>query len=128
MTNYFSNNLKYIREKRLISQNKLAKLINTSQTTIARWEDENRIPSIDKAIDVSIALNIPLNDLIGTDLRLNDVNGEKEEKDLLYLNSILKTNGFLNENESMTQKDFDNLFNFIKANKDFIIKRNNKED
>lgn len=123
MNNYFSKNLKYIREKKLkISQNKLADIINTSQTTIARWEDENRIPSIEKAIDVSIALNIPLNDLIGKDLSLN-VSNDTKEQELILFNSILKNNCFLNENENITEEEFNNLIDFIKANKSFIIKK-----
>ncbi len=42
MSNYFSKNLKFLREKRNLSQNKLAEIIGVNQTTIARWEDDNR--------------------------------------------------------------------------------------
>lgn len=66
---YFGPNLKFIREKRNISQTKMAEIVNVNQTTIARWEDENRIPTIEKAIEVSEALKIPLKDLIGSDMR-----------------------------------------------------------
>lgn len=69
MSNYFSTNLKYLREKRNLSQNRLASMIGVNQTTIARWEDDNRTPNLDNAIDVSKILNIPLPDLIGKDLR-----------------------------------------------------------
>ena len=65
MNNYFSTNIKFIREQKGLSQNKFGELLNVNQTTIARWEDENRIPTIDKAIDISLKLNIPLNDLVG---------------------------------------------------------------
>ena len=70
MKNYFNSNLKYIRQQKKMSQNKFAEMLDVNQTTIARWEDENRIPTIDKAIDVSIKLNIPLNILVGRDLRI----------------------------------------------------------
>lgn len=40
---YFSKNLKYLRTKNNLSQNKLAKKLNVNQTTIARWEDEGRL-------------------------------------------------------------------------------------
>lgn len=72
MTIYFSKNLKYIREKKGLSQNKLAKKIGVNQTTIARWEDDNRTPTIDNAIDASEALNISLPDLIGKDLQFEN--------------------------------------------------------
>lgn len=72
MAQYFSTNLKFLREQRGLSQNKLAEKIGVNQTTIARWEDDNRVPTIDNAIDVSEALNIPLSDLLGIDLRFQD--------------------------------------------------------
>lgn len=72
MAEFFSTNLKYLREKRGLSQNKLAEKIGVNQTTIARWEDDNRIPTIDNAVDVASALNVPLTDLIGKDLRFDN--------------------------------------------------------
>lgn len=73
MENYFMKNIKYVREKRGLSQSKLAEMIDVNQTTIARWEDENRIPTIDKAIQVSSILNIPLDILVGKNLQIDNV-------------------------------------------------------
>ncbi len=70
MATCFSTNLKYLREKKGLSQNKLAEMIGVNQTTIARWEDDNRIPTISNAVDISKALNISLTELITSDLRL----------------------------------------------------------
>ncbi len=72
MAEYFSTNLKHLREKRGLSQNKLAKMVGVNQTTIARWEDDNRVPTIDNAVDVANVLNISLPDLIGKDLRFDN--------------------------------------------------------
>lgn len=72
MAEFFSTNLKYLREQQGLSQNKLAKKIGVNQTTIARWEDDNRIPTIDNAIDIAMALNISLTDLLGKDLRFDN--------------------------------------------------------
>lgn len=124
MKNYFNSNLKFIREQKNMSQNKFAKLLKVNQTTIARWEDENRIPTIDKAIDVSIILNIPLNILVGRDLRMiEDIDTEisKEEEKRLF-KEVLTKRGFLNDNEELTEEDFNRLIAFAKANKDFIKK------
>ena len=74
MAEYFSSNLKFLRESKNLSQSKLAELIGVNQTTIARWEDDNRVPTIDNAIDVAEALGIPLPDLLGKDLKFD--NGE----------------------------------------------------
>ena len=64
MNNHFNSNIKYIRTQKKMSQTKMAELVGVDQATIARWENEERIPTIDKAIDVSNKLNIPLNILL----------------------------------------------------------------
>ena len=121
MAEFFSTNLKYLREQNGLSQNKLAEKIGVNQTTIARWEDDNRVPTIDNAIDVSEALNIPLPDLLGIDLRLSrpeaqkktvkfgDVevtlskNGKITDKDILELNQFLMQERILDENNTPEQ-------------------------
>ena len=64
----FSKNLKYLREQKKLSQNKLAELSNVNQTTIARWENEEISPSLDNIYDLSIALDVSIADLTGKDL------------------------------------------------------------
>ena len=72
MKNYFSKNLKFLREQKRLSQNKLGELANVNQTTIARWENEEMAPSIDNVIELSKIFNIDLADLLGRDLQLNE--------------------------------------------------------
>ena len=79
MAEFFSTNLKYLREQKGLSQNKLGNMIGVNQTTIARWEDDNRIPTIDNAIDVAEALNINLIDLLSKDLRFDNENEYDEQ-------------------------------------------------
>lgn len=74
MAEFFSSNLKFLREKNGFSQTKLAEMIGVNQTTIARWEDDNRVPTIDNAVDVAKVLNVSLPILLGKDLRFD--NGE----------------------------------------------------
>lgn len=64
----FSKNLKFLREQRKFSQNKLAELSNVNQTTIARWESEEISPSLDNIYDVANVLNVSIADLTGRDL------------------------------------------------------------
>lgn len=122
MSNYFSKNLKFLREKRNLSQNKLAEMIGVNQTTIARWEDDNRTPNLDNAIDVSRILNIPLHDLIGIDLRTNSINVPPNKEINEDYKKILKEKGLMDEN--ITEEDAKKLIDFAIANKDFIIKKN----
>ena len=72
MANFFASNLKKIREERGLSQNKLGALAGVNQTTIARWESKEIAPSIDNVEDLANALNIPLPDLLGKDLRFDN--------------------------------------------------------
>lgn len=121
MSNYFSQNLKFLREKRNLSQNKLADMIGVNQTTIARWEDDNRTPNLDNAIDVAKILDIPIPDLIGKDLRLNDASNPPNEENHEKYKQLLKNKGLVDEN--ITEEDAKKLIDFAIANKDFIIKK-----
>ena len=84
--NYITSNLKFIRKELKLSQNKYSKIFNVDQTTIARWEDENRKPSIDKAIEISQILDISLDVLTGIDLKNNTVYFNKEKMLELIMN------------------------------------------
>ncbi len=108
MAEFFSKNLKFLREEKGLSQNKLAEKIGVNQTTIARWEDDNRVPTIDNAIDVASALNIPLEILLGKDLT-------KEKKSYFDELEVL----FSKNKEILTDDDKD----YIK----FIIEKRKKE-
>ena len=72
MANYFASNLKYLREKKGLSQNKLAEKVGVNQTTIARWETEEIKPSIDNVEQIASALNVSLPDLLITNLNFDN--------------------------------------------------------
>ncbi len=79
----FSKNLKFLREKNKLSQNKLAELAIVNQTTIARWENEEISPSLDNILDVADALNISVANLTGVDLEKKE-NNSFDEFELLF--------------------------------------------
>lgn len=123
MKNYFSKNLKFLREQKRLSQNKLGELANVNQTTIARWENEEMAPSIDNVIELSKIFNIDLADLLGRDLQLNEARKQLTEKEEMeMLKNTLKKKGFLDENEELSEENFNTLIEFAKANKQFIMK------
>lgn len=80
---YFSNNLKFLREKKKLSQNKLGELANINQTTIARWEKEEISPSLDNILDIADVLNVSVADLTGKDLSIEE-DKEQDELEVLF--------------------------------------------
>lgn len=95
---YFSKNLKFLREQRKLSQNKLAELSNVNQTTIARWESEEISPSLDNIYDVANVLNVSIADLTGRDL--TDEQPVFDELELLFS----KNKDILTEDDKETIK------------------------
>jgi transcriptional regulator with XRE-family HTH domain len=60
----FSKNLKYYREKALMSQSQLAKKINTQTAVISRYELGDALPRIDVLVKIATALNVSPNKLL----------------------------------------------------------------
>jgi transcriptional regulator with XRE-family HTH domain len=121
MKNYFSSNLKYLREKNKMSKSKLGELVGVNQSTIGRWENNIITPSIDNVVNVLNAFKIPLTELgtfLGTDLKTNTSYNQTTED----YKKILREKGLMDEN--ITEEDAKKLIDFAIANKDFIIKKN----
>ena len=72
MGNYFSKNLKFLRENQNISKNKLGEMVGVNQTTIGRWESNEITPSIDNVEEVAKVLNVELPDLLIKDLSFDN--------------------------------------------------------
>lgn len=127
-TNYTNSNVKYLREKKKISQGKLSEDLEIDQSTLAKWENNTRQITLGWAIKIAEYFNVLLGDFISKDLRLqknqNCINNQNlsQEEELNILKRVLKHRGILNENEEMSKEDLDRLMEFAKRNKDFIIK------
>ena len=74
----FNFNLKSIRKSKNLSQNDLAKLLNSDQRVISRYETNNEIPSLERLVDIAIVLNVSLNDLIDIKIKHHEYSKEKE--------------------------------------------------
>lgn len=72
MSNNFSRNLKFLREKKGISKNKLGEMVGVNQTTIGRWESEEITPSIDNVEEVARVLQVDLPDILIKDLSFDN--------------------------------------------------------
>ena len=110
MSNLFSKNLKYLRERKHISKSKLGELVGVNQSTIGRWENGEITPSIDNVEEVAKALHIDLPDLLIKDLSI----GEKAYYDELFF--------LFNSNRDILTEDDKEYMKFIieKRKKDCI--------
>lgn len=131
------NNVFAIERKRIgLTQEQLAKKLNTSRSNVANWENGQNMPSIDLLFKCSNLFDCDVMYLAGYqnerkekssnyNIPEPDFNHE-ESDDISLLKSLLKKNGFLNKNEDFSKENLDTLLKFIKANKSFIM-NNDKE-
>lgn len=72
MAEYLNKNIKYLRTLKGISQQDLADKINIDRSTISRIENNEIETTIDNAIKIADALQVPLQDLISRDLTFDN--------------------------------------------------------
>ncbi|MFA7075731.1 MAG: helix-turn-helix transcriptional regulator [Candidatus Izemoplasmatales bacterium] len=60
----FIFNLKNIRKSKGINQSELAKLMNTNQQQISKYENSVELPGLEKLVEIAISLDVTLDDLI----------------------------------------------------------------
>lgn len=63
----FMNRLRFLRKKHKLTQNDLAKLLNTTQNTVSNWESGRQEPSYEKLIIISRVFRVPIEYLFGED-------------------------------------------------------------
>lgn len=68
MNNYFSNNIKYIRRVKKISQIQLADNLGLKYSAISAWENKRSYPSVDILLKISTLFTISIDDLLKKDL------------------------------------------------------------
>ncbi len=78
--NYFSKNLKYLREKNNLSKSELAEKIGVNQSTLSRWENEDNGATVDNALDLATFFNVTLADLVDKDLHFDNAEFHKIEE------------------------------------------------
>ena len=77
----FGNNLKKIRQKHEMTQEELAKKINTSRSNIANYENDKNMPSIETLNNLSEVLNCSTDYLLGkSDIRNTTSNIDESYK------------------------------------------------
>ena len=77
----FGNNLKKIRQENNLTQEELAKKINTSRSNIANYENDKNMPSIDILNKLSETFNCSIDYLLGK----SDIKNPENSNDPLGL-------------------------------------------
>ena len=83
MARFFNKNLKYIRQQKGISQQELADKLKIDRSTISRWENDEMDVTVGNALQIADFFNIPMEELTGKDLTVND-NNSFDELDVLF--------------------------------------------
>ena len=124
MAEFLNNNIKYLRSKNGISQQGLADKIGIDRSTVSRIENNEIETTIDNAIKIAKALNVPLYDLVGKELRLNNTNNPPIEKKHEEYKKILKEKGLMDDEENIDEESLDKLLKIA----DMIEGINKKEN
>lgn len=72
--NYLSTNIKFLRQKNGLTQEELSKIVNKSRVLISQWESDDRDITTEDIIKLSDYFDIPMDILVGKDLRIKDEN------------------------------------------------------
>ena len=84
MARFFNKNLKFIRQEKGISQQELANKIGTDRSTISRWENDEMDITISNALLIANFFNIPMEDLTGKDLTIQENFDSFDELGILF--------------------------------------------
>lgn len=113
----FAKRIKDLREKNNLQQKDLAKELGVLDATISMWENGKRIPYSDMLIKIANYFGV------STDYLLGNIPKKSKEEEIEVLKQLLIENGYMKENEDLTDKELDRLIKFIKANKKFLKDR-----
>lgn len=83
MDNYFSKNIKYLRNKKNIDQQIMAEDLGVAQSTLSCWENGLRTPDLDMIAKISKYLDV-YDDFISKDLTLETNKKSIDELEVLF--------------------------------------------
>lgn len=119
MQNYFSTNIRFIREQRGLTQEQLASIIGKDYSTIGKWENGTRSPIMEDVLKIADILDIPIEELLTKDLRMIQSNEQIKKIKFGDMEVTLSKNG------NITNDDLDEAMAFILAQK--MKKKENKD-
>lgn len=119
--NYTNINVKYLREKKGISQTKLAKDLNIDTSTLAKWENNTRQITLEWAIKLANYFDMNVGDFISVNQITNT--SYPTQNDTEY-KKILKEKGLMDDDENIDEENLNKLLKIA----DMIDGINKKEN
>lgn len=119
---YAGSVIKKLRERKNMSQDELAEQLNITRQAISRYENGDRGVNQDLLFQLASIFNVKIDEFFP---HLNNGYLKQEitkEEEFELLKETLKRKGFLNDNEDLSEENYNRLIEFAKANKPFIMK------
>lgn len=85
MRNNFNKNLRFLRKKKNLTQDDLAKRIDRDYTTIGKWETGDRTPKLEEVLKLANFFGVSPYDLISEDLSMQNAKETKEIEDIISI-------------------------------------------
>lgn len=132
MENYFSKNLKSIREFKKISQQDIAEKMNIDRSTIGYWENGKADPTMANVLKLADVLNVDIITLIGGELEFIDgeiINksnySQLKQETINEVVSLFKDKGFIDEQGNVKNEAKDLIDLAVKINK--MVEKKNED-
>ena len=115
----FSYRLSVLLEENNLSQTKLAQYIGTSNVTICRYLNGERIPRLDVVAKIADVFNVSIDYLLGIsdNKKFKETNEDSDIDIALLIKNIYSLEG----NFHLSKKQIDLIKKILLANKDFVL-------
>lgn len=116
----FKEIFKKLMDRNETNQTELAKYVGYTPQTVSKWYIGKTEPDSKTLKKIANYFNVSIDYLLGNSENVDNI--DEEQKEIDALNKLLIKNGYINENEDLTNKQVDTLIDFVNANKDFLKK------
>lgn len=117
----FGEKLKCLRENKNLLQKELGDILNVTSQTVSGWEINRTRPDYDTLVKIANYFGVTVDYLLGNEANANKIENEVLEKEMLK--QLLIKNGYMKDNENLSDDELERLMKFVVNNKN-ILKEN----
>ena len=81
---FLGKNIKYLRKKNKLKQDDIASIVGKTRTLVSAWENDDRDVTTEDIIKLANHFGIPMDTLIGVDLKLKEENNQLDKTQILF--------------------------------------------